>query len=415
MGGTDIAIFYKNTNMKNLKNISCTKVKALLLNRAELTIIGGNIGILNTPCRGHLQTSHLALTGTRSYSTAKPGDNPSVVKYDNADMDKLRILSENKGKGGVYMWTHKATGKRYIGSSLDLRRRFSEYFNVNRLLRASSMRINLAILKYGYSAFSLEILVYCDTSELMREEKHWIDHLNPEYNILKEPGSPNRGNGWKHSEDAIRNMKEAQQNRSPVVRTNMSKAQFYCQEVIVTDLVTGTKTTYHAIRAAAKGLNIDYRYIYHFLNLKQTRPVLDRYTFELVGDQAERSRVQPTSIQVEVIDLETDQKNVYPTIGLAAKSLGSRQSSVSTYLCGKKLSPFKGRYIITKCGSPEEPVLVPVIEVTDLMDGGNKTTHPSITAAGKAVNASRASVSKYLGTNKPYRARYLFNMIEVAK
>lgn len=95
--------FYKNTNMKNLKNIYCTKVKALLLNRAELTIIGGNIGILNTPCRGHLQTSHLALTGTRSYSTAKPGDNPSVVKYDNADMDKLRILSENKGKGGVYM------------------------------------------------------------------------------------------------------------------------------------------------------------------------------------------------------------------------------------------------------------------------------------------------------------------------
>lgn len=77
------------------------------------------------------------------------------MKYSNADKDKLRILSENKDKGGVYMWNHIQSGKRYVGSSVDLRRRFLEYFNTERLLRGSSMIINRALLKYGYSAFSL--------------------------------------------------------------------------------------------------------------------------------------------------------------------------------------------------------------------------------------------------------------------
>jgi hypothetical protein len=53
------------------------------------------------------------------------------------------------------------------------------------------MAINKALLKYGYSQFSLSILEYCD--ELMIKEKYYL--LSPKYNILKEPGSPSRGSG----------------------------------------------------------------------------------------------------------------------------------------------------------------------------------------------------------------------------
>ncbi len=42
------------------------------------------------------------------------------------------------------------------------------------------MIINRVLLKYGYSAFSLEILVYCDRDELMKEEKYYIGLFNPE-------------------------------------------------------------------------------------------------------------------------------------------------------------------------------------------------------------------------------------------
>ena len=91
--------------------------------------------------------------------------------------------------------------KNYIGSSVDLKRRFLEYFNIKRLLRYSSMAINKALLKYGYSQFSLSILEYCEVDELMIKEKYSLNLLSPKYNILKELGSSSRGSGWKHSKE----------------------------------------------------------------------------------------------------------------------------------------------------------------------------------------------------------------------
>lgn len=57
------------------------------------------------------------------------------------------------------------------------------------------MIINRALIKEGYSKFSLTILEYCEKADLMAREKHYFTIINPEYNILKEPGSPSRGGG----------------------------------------------------------------------------------------------------------------------------------------------------------------------------------------------------------------------------
>ena len=86
-------------------------------------------------------------------------------------------------------------GKKYVGSSVDLRRRLLEYYNVNRMLNEKSMPINVALLKYGYTNFSLTILEICDKDSLMSREKHFFEVYSPEYNILKTPGSPARGSG----------------------------------------------------------------------------------------------------------------------------------------------------------------------------------------------------------------------------
>jgi hypothetical protein len=56
--------------------------------------------------------------------------------------------------------TNNINGKKYIGSSVNLRRRIYEYFNINRILKEQSMPINLALatrLKYGL-ALALLIL-----------------------------------------------------------------------------------------------------------------------------------------------------------------------------------------------------------------------------------------------------------------
>ena len=46
-----------------------------------------------------------------------------------------------------------------------------------------------ALLKNGYSNFTLEILEYCDLADLIKREQYYIDLLKPEYNILKIAGS----------------------------------------------------------------------------------------------------------------------------------------------------------------------------------------------------------------------------------
>ena len=46
------------------------------------------------------------------------------ILYANADTDKLVLLQDNKNKSSIYMWTNLKSRKHYIGSSLNLKRRF---------------------------------------------------------------------------------------------------------------------------------------------------------------------------------------------------------------------------------------------------------------------------------------------------
>jgi group I intron endonuclease len=55
------------------------------------------------------------------------------------------------------------------------------------------MNISKALLKYGYSNFSLLILKYCKVEDLLKREKDFIDLLSPKYNISQEPSSPMLG------------------------------------------------------------------------------------------------------------------------------------------------------------------------------------------------------------------------------
>lgn len=212
------------------------------------------------------------------------------------------------------------------------------------------MPINVALLKYGYTNFSLTILEICDKDSLMSREKHFFDVYSPEYNILNIPGSPSRGSGWKHSEATIENMRIAASKtfKSPEFLTKLSKGQSSGIKVEVTDLITNTTTTYHAIRAAARALDIDKRYIEHFIYLKQDKPVLGRYIFKLNSDESKNlihEKVQKTSVKVEVTNVETKEVTIYSSISAAARALGYRQPSISLYLKENRINPFKGKYL----------------------------------------------------------------------
>jgi len=131
-----------------------------------------------------------------------------VIVYSNADTDKLQILTDNKGKTGIYLWIHKELNKKYVGSALDLSKRLSYYYSPLALKRADNY-ISRAIISHTHSAFSLTILEYINISDksadearelILEREQYYIDSLLPEYNILSIAGN---SLGYKHSDETI--------------------------------------------------------------------------------------------------------------------------------------------------------------------------------------------------------------------
>jgi len=131
----------------------------------------------------------------------------SITTYEDPVKDKVDILKDNKDKCGIYKWTNKINGKTYIGSSVNLSLRISNYLSRNYLSKRVSIynsQIYNALLVHNNSDFRLEILEYCDRSIIIEKEQYYIDKHKPEYNILRVAGS---SLGFKHSEETLSKFK----------------------------------------------------------------------------------------------------------------------------------------------------------------------------------------------------------------
>lgn len=114
-----------------------------------------------------------------------------VKSYSNPIELKITVYKENRNKSGIYKWTNKINGKCYVGSSVKLNRRLSDYYSIDRFKRIRTKGhslINSAILKYKILNFSLDIIEYCEPNVILKKEQYYINLLNPEYNICKVAG-----------------------------------------------------------------------------------------------------------------------------------------------------------------------------------------------------------------------------------
>ena len=121
-----------------------------------------------------------------------------------ADKDKVNIFAENRKKAGVYRWINNINKNTYVGSSINLSVRFYTYYSL-RYLAKSNRLIDRALLKHGFSNFSLEILEYCDVKVLLEREQYYLDKLKPLYNIVVKAGSTI---GYKHTEETLQKMRD---------------------------------------------------------------------------------------------------------------------------------------------------------------------------------------------------------------
>lgn len=106
----------------------------------------------------------------RAYSNKQQGLNikldPAKV-YSDLLNNKVKVISENKKKSGVYLWKHIKSNKIYIGSSIDIARRFYGYCSQRNLVINKTMIICKSLLKYGISQFSFSILEYCEPENVL--------------------------------------------------------------------------------------------------------------------------------------------------------------------------------------------------------------------------------------------------------
>jgi len=189
-----------------------------------------------------------------------------VVTYNNISLNKPIIYEENKNKSGVYRWNNLITGKSYIGSSISLGKRLRIYYSPNAMknkLSQGSSAIYGALLKYGYSNFSLDILEYCEPSLLISREQYYMDLIKPEYNILNMAG--NRL-GSKHSDTTKAKMKykASMALSSPLRKINHLLATGHITTVVNRD--NNSVKLYDSIRAAARDLGTSHNSLLNYIN-----------------------------------------------------------------------------------------------------------------------------------------------------
>jgi group I intron endonuclease len=248
------------------------------------------------------------------FSTACSPATTAEVVYTDVVGEKETILKNNKGRAaGVYCWTNLITGKQYVGSSVNLKSRFYNYFSPKFLARhANKSIIHRALLKYGYSNFSLSILEYCDAKDAVSREQHYLDLLKPVNNIAQIAGSRL---GVKCTSETKLKIAEAMKGRpvSAAKRVNISDAwaSIELSEAHKAHLIELNKNAHSPERIAQAKKNIAEYYA------KQAKTV-------------------------EVTTTDTGNYGTYPSIKATADAVGANPTTISNYIKSKRT--YLGKY-----------------------------------------------------------------------
>lgn len=136
-----------------------------------------------------------------------------------------------------------------------------------------------ALLKYGYSNFSLEILEYCDPQNIIKREQYYLDKLNPEYNLLKFAGS---SLGFKHSAETLAKLSAANtgKNHPMFGKARPEGAGKSSKRIEVLNILTNENTVYDSVSLAAKAIDVKQSII--SIYIKKQKPYKKKYIFKFI-------------------------------------------------------------------------------------------------------------------------------------
>nr|YP_009364357.1 GIY-YIG endonuclease [Ophiocordyceps sinensis]ARF03391.1 GIY-YIG endonuclease [Ophiocordyceps sinensis]QDH07228.1 GIY-YIG endonuclease [Ophiocordyceps sinensis] len=238
--------------------------------------------------------------------------------YPDAYSNKSIILKDTKNKAGIYRWVNKVNHKTYIGSSVNLGRRFKVYYDFSFLsvrIKKAQSHIYSAILKHGYYNFQLEILEYCAKENAISREQYYIDLLNPEYNLNSTAGSRLGANISNES------------------RQKMSAAAIGRKH---------TEETKNLISLANKGINNPN---FGKTHSKETKALISlaRLGKSILSESVKAKMSEQSGTALRIIDLRTNETSEFTSITKAAKAMGVTQPPLS-----RRVKNSQGPFIVKK-------------------------------------------------------------------
>lgn len=90
---------------------------------------------------------------------------------------------------GIYQITNIQNGYRYIGSSINIYRRWREHKQKLNRNKHVSKHLQSAWQLYGETSFEFSILCECLPQDLLTEEQKRLDFDKPEYNLCQRAGN----------------------------------------------------------------------------------------------------------------------------------------------------------------------------------------------------------------------------------
>jgi len=118
------------------------------------------------------------------------------------------------------------------------------------------------------------------------------------------------------------------------------------QPIRLTNKLTGISKEFSSMTDAAKYLDISRARLGYFLsNMSNTNnDALKGYTIYKITDS--QVKVNRKSNSIEVTDIYTNEVKLYPSLTLAAETMGVPRSSLSGYFANKRTNPYKNKYNI---------------------------------------------------------------------
>jgi group I intron endonuclease len=104
-----------------------------------------------------------------------------------------------KAEPGVYRIEHTASGRLYIGSSHNLRKRWQAHLRCLRAGSHHSQKLQRAWDKYGEAAFVFTVMANVPILELRAKEQQYLDKIKPFFNVSPTATHP-PGRTGPHSE-----------------------------------------------------------------------------------------------------------------------------------------------------------------------------------------------------------------------